>query len=55
MKRTLSLKSETLAALDAADLAGIHGGAISDPHIACRYVEPNSAICTFQPTRCLCP
>ena len=55
MKRTLSLKRESLSSLTHDELAGVHGAALSDPHIACRYVEPNSALCSLEPTRCLCP
>lgn len=56
MKRTLSLKRETLSSLTPDELAGVHGGAaLSDPHVVCQYVEPNTALCSLRNTRCLCP
>lgn len=58
MKRTLSLKRESLAELTSEQLSGIDGAgpAISLPNVICTVVEPSGQyMCTWQPTRCLCP
>ncbi|HEV2891188.1 MAG TPA: hypothetical protein VGX28_12505 [Frankiaceae bacterium] len=56
MKRTLSLRRESLAELSQDQLAGVNGAAVSLPNVLCAVIEPSGQYqCTWQPTRCLCP
>lgn len=56
MKRTLSLKRESLSSLTSDELAGVNAAAVSVPNPLCAVVEPSGQyMCTWQPTRCLCP
>lgn len=58
MKRTLSLKRESLAELSDEQLIGVNGAAyeVSLPNLICQIKEPSGEyMCTWQPTRCLCP
>ena len=58
MKRSLSLKRETLTVLSDAQLIDVNGAAqrISLPNVICAIVEPSGQYqCTWQPTRCVCP
>jgi len=57
MKRTLSLKRESLAELTPDQLAGVNGGLpISLPNVICAVLEPSGRFqCTWNPTYCVCP
>lgn len=46
MKRTLSLKSETLAALTGEELASVQGGLPTFGGLFCYVVNPSEARCT---------
>lgn len=58
MRRRLSLRRESLADLTPGELVGVNGAAYeaSTPNLLCRTLEPSGEyMCTWQPTRCLCP
>ncbi len=52
MKRTLTLKSESLAELTTDDLTAVAGGALPTLPLAQCYDE---LVYTLQATRCFCP